>query len=395
MIFNNHQNDIINEGIYHLKHGSHQVFEFGGLPGTGKSVVLNEIINRSGINRNRVAPMSYIGQAAIVMRLKGFSNAKTIHSWLYSPELGILTDNYKNSIINEYYNMPEMGIIFKPKELNDIDVMVIDEGYTTPLSMKDEIEKRGKKIIVAGDPGQLPPVADKPAYLVRSDIPVLTEIMRQDKYSSILYLAERARKGLPIATGLYYNVLVIEKSDLSDQMLLNSCITICGTNKTRDEINTRVRNLLGFTSRTPNIGEKIICRKNNWLLDIDGISLANGLIGTVTSQPSPLDYNNKTFRLNFRPDLFPCDFQELCCDYEYFTADFERKKLLKNNKYAQGEKFEWAYAITTHLAQGAQYPFGIYIEDYLREDINSKLNNVGITRFTDFLIYVKPNRKWF
>ena len=41
------QEEIIDEGVYHLKHGSKQVYEFGGLAGTGKSYTLNKIIDKS------------------------------------------------------------------------------------------------------------------------------------------------------------------------------------------------------------------------------------------------------------------------------------------------------------------------------------------------------------
>jgi exodeoxyribonuclease-5 len=389
------QEEIIDEGVYHLRHGSKQVYEFGGLAGTGKSYTLNKIIEKSGIDRSRIAPMAYIGQAAIVMRSKGFWNAKSIHSTLYEPVLDLETDYTNNLVINGYYNVPDMCIYFRPKDLSDIDYLVIDEGYTVPLSMRYDIEKTGKKIIVAGDPNQLPPVADKPAFLVDPNIKCLTEIMRQDKYSSILYIADMLRRGISISCGLYGNVLVIEEKDLTDEMLVNSWITICGKNKTKEELNARIRRALGYHGTLPSMGEKVICRKNNWLLDVEGITLANGLIGTVVNQPSPLDFDGKTFKIDFKPDMFNCYFQGLYCDYKYFIAEPAMKNELKKSKYSVGEKFDWAYAITTHLAQGAQYPSGIYIEEYLNSDINSKINYVGSTRFEKFLIYVLPNRRIF
>ena len=48
---------------------------------------MNAIINRLGLNMYDIAPMSYIGSAAIIMRLKGLINAKTIHSWLFEPKV--------------------------------------------------------------------------------------------------------------------------------------------------------------------------------------------------------------------------------------------------------------------------------------------------------------------
>jgi ATP-dependent exoDNAse (exonuclease V) alpha subunit len=76
-------------------------------------------------------------------------------------------------------------------------------------------------------------------------------------------------------------------------------------------------------------------------------------------------------------------------------APYDMKDKFKYNKYSFGEKFELAYAITTHLSQGSQYCNGIYMEEYLRPDINNNLNYTGITRFSNSLIYVKKKRKFY
>ena len=64
MIFNEGQERIINEALDHIRNSSEQTYQFSGKAGTGKSVVLNEIIRRSGYRRDQIAPMSYIGQIA-------------------------------------------------------------------------------------------------------------------------------------------------------------------------------------------------------------------------------------------------------------------------------------------------------------------------------------------
>ena len=76
------QEDIIQKAVNWYNFSSEQVFQISGNPGTGKSVVLNEIIRRLGIAPEDVAPMAYTGAASVVMRMKGLLNAKTIHSWL-------------------------------------------------------------------------------------------------------------------------------------------------------------------------------------------------------------------------------------------------------------------------------------------------------------------------
>lgn len=393
---NKGQQQIVDEAVRFHKSSSEQVFQFEGPAGTGKSVVLNAIAERLGMQSNRIAPMSYTGQAATVMRLKGFPNSKTVHSWLYEPVETYLTDKFGNIVYDNYLNRPITTIEFVPKILNDIDIMFIDEGGTTPFSMKSVIEEKNKKIIVAGDLGQLPPVNDKPAYLVDGEIHHLTEIMRQKTNSNILYLADRARHGLPINCGFYGDVLVIEEDDLSDDMILHSDIVVCGTNKTRDYLNKKVRSLLGIRTDIPMQGERVICRKNNWKVECDGINLTNGLSGIVMNSPGIDGFDGKTFKIDFKPNLINGYFNNLRADYDYLIAPWERKKLLKKSKYSQGDKFEFAYAITTHLSQGAQFANGIYISEFLNKDIQNNLDYTGITRFSNSLIYViKKGRKNF
>ena len=397
MRWNKKQEEIINKAVYHVLHGNEQVYQYSGYPGTGKTAVLMEIIRRIGIPLNRIAPMAYIGQAAIVMRSKGLYNAKTCHSTCFELVDEILVDNNGNPIIDHTFNKPKKELVFRPKPMEsfrDIDYFIIDEGYTVPIEMKSVIEQYGKKIIVAGDWGQLPPVKSKPAYLTdRENTDCLVEIMRQDANGGIAYISKLVREGKPLSPGYYGNALVIERRDLTIDMIKNSQIIICGKNKTRERFTDLVRHdILHTDSILPGYGEKLICRKNNWGVEVDGISLANGLIGKVTKIPSVIDFDYKKFNIDFTTDLMNIPFLNIDCDYEYFTADYEKKQLLKNNKYNMSNKMEYAYAITTHLSQGAEYNNGIYIQEYFPQDIQNNLNHVGASRFRGFLIYVIPDR---
>lgn len=396
MKFNRGQEMVIQDGVDWYNNSSEQVFEFAGKAGTGKSVVLNEIIRRLKIPRHRIAPMAYIGQAAIVMRTKGLLNASTMHSWLYYPDLAAKYDNNNVMIMDTYYDRPEMELVFTPKELIGIDLILIDEAYTMPYKYKADIESRGIKIIACGDAGQLPPVGDRPAYLYGNNVRMLTEVMRQNQYSAILYLADRASRGLPIHKGWYGNCLVIEESELTNEMILASDIILCGKNYTREKYNKKIRHdALHIDSDIPTYGEKVICRKNNRMIEVDNINLANGLVGTVVNQPGVHSFDGKTFMIDFKPDLLNSYFTNIACDYQYFIANTEQKKVLKNRRYGCGEKFDWGYCNTVHTAQGSQYANGIYIEEYLSKDIQPNLNYTAITRFSNSIIYVKKNRKYF
>lgn len=394
--FNQGQLNVIDQAVHWYHHSSELVFQYCGVAGTGKSLVLTEIIKRLNLNQDRVATMAYTGAAAIVLRQKGIKNAKTIHSWLYKPVEVMVQDVDGKVVKDEYFDRPKYHLSFEPKPLENIDLIVIDEASMVPYHMKSEIESRGIKIIATGDLGQLPPVADKPAYLYNGKVLELTEIVRQALDSGIVYIADRARRGLSISTGTYKEVLVIDEEDLTNDMVLASDVVLCGKNSTRDFINNKVRHeLLNIDTDLPNYLEMMVCRKNNWDLEVAGINLANGVRGRVINQPGIESFDGKCYKIDFQPSGIDKAFRDLECDYKYLVAPSNMKNTLKNDRYSKGEKMEFAYALTTHLSQGSQYPNVIYIEEYLNKDIQKQLNYTGVTRAVNSLIYVKKKKKFY
>lgn len=391
MIANKEQLKIINEGVNFYLNSSEQVFQIDGEAGTGKSFVLNEIAKRLNFKMTEILPMAYIGQAALVMRTKGMYTAKSIHSSIYEP-----VEEIDTSRTNTVFNRPILKTVWKLKDLSNYKALFIDEGWMVPDGkIKNDLLSTGLKIFVAGDSGQLPPIDGNPAFLTSGKVHHLIEPMRQSLNSPILYLAKRARHGLPIDCGLYgNNALVIEERDLNDRMLSIANSIICYRNNTRDSFNKYIRENIYHHSRDiPSYGDRVICRKNNWNAEVDGISLANGLVGTVCNEPSPLLFDGITFHMDFLPDLLNTPFLNVSCDYNYFTGNSETRRKIKNDQYSVGEKFEFAYASTAHLSQGSEYPVGIYIEEECRNNIFNQINYVGITRFKQGLIYVKKGKK--
>ena len=385
------QSRLIKAAVNWYKHSSDLVFQYSAPAGAGKSTVMHAIINELGILPDEIAPMTYIGSAAIVMRLNGFPNACTAHSWLYHLEEMKVKEGGKF--------VKKFKFVFHHLDRVKIKLICIDEAGAIPYRMKKDIESNGIKILACGDLDQLPPVADRPAYLYEGKIFRLTQIMRQSKFSSIVELSNLIRKGQTPQIGDYGQVLVIPQSQLTDNMIRCSDSIICGTNRTRENFNSYVReHLLGIDSKLPQYGEKIVCRKNNWHIEVDGINLANGLGGRVASATSISKFDGEKFKINFIPDLFPdITFEDLECDYQYFIANYQERRKLKQLEIirgSMGEKFEFGYAITTHMSQGNQFKSGIYIQEYLKEDIQRNLNYTGITRFRNHCIYVVPNRRF-
>lgn len=397
---NKGQEQLAKDACYWWRTKYTQTFEISGPPGCGKTFIVNLIIDMLGIDRMRIAPMAYTGSAAINMRTKGMTNAGTIFSWLYdfqeTPTLGL--DGVP--ILDPVFNKPKTSIKFIPKtSLPGIDLIIVDEAGMVPEDMRAVIDSMGIPVIAMGDIDQLPPITGRPGYLTNPDtIHFLTEIMRQNEGNTIIQFSQMLIKGQSIPIGRYRNVDVIYEDQLTDNMIANNQIVICGKNKTRDEFINHIRHdMLGFHGEFPHYGERLVCRRNNWNIESGGISLTNGLLGSCISRPdmSVFDKTDMTFKMDFKPDINNSAdyFKAIDIDYRFLNGDKAVRDAILATKFSKGNKFEYGYAITTHMSQGAEFGNGIYIEEYLDKSINNNLNYVGITRFRNHCIYVKRRSK--
>lgn len=395
---NKDQTKVVNEGEYWFFNSSEQIFQFSGGPGTGKSVTLNALVDR--INKRKrinVAPMAYTGAAAIVMRMKGMPTARTCHSWMYKCVEMPVFDSFGEPMKDKYFNVPITELRFVPntEELANIDLIVIDEGSMVPMEMRNDILATGKKIIVTGDIFQLPPVTGSPAFLTTGKVLMLNEIMRQAEGSAIIYLSQRALHGKPLHTGIYGDCMVIQRHELTREMLMYSNIILSGTNKTKEKFNKYFReDILGFHGPLPHQGEKIICKKNNWTLESGGVNLTNGMSGIVMNEPDVRSYKDKLFTIDFNPLLTNCPFYNIEVDYEYFVADHNRKQEIKQLRRPRAaNQFDFGYAQTVHTSQGSQWYNGIYIRDNMR-DMN-QVDYTAISRFARSGIIVLEDAKYY
>ena len=381
------QEKVIKEAVDWFRHSSKQTFELSGSAGTGKSLVLHCIVNELGLSELEIAPAAYTGAAAIVMRRNNFPTACTIHSLLY---------NYKE-ILNR--STGEMIRKFEYKGVGGfVKLIIIDEAGMCDEYIRRDLEKTHVKIIVAGDINQLPPISGQPAYFKNpSEIHYLTKIMRQNSQSAIVYLSQELLHHRRLYPGTYGDVMVITKSDFYNNLkyfIQEYGIVLCGLNKTRDHLNTIIRtDILGYKNPLPNIGERLINRKNLWELQIDnGIALVNGTVGKCLTTVDISKYNKDTFIIDFKPDFTEEACTNLEVDYKYFLADYSTRKTL-NTKYdhsSSAAKMEYAYACTTHVAQGSQFNSGIYLQEYFPHNSHN-LHYTGLTRFRQKALYVVPD----
>jgi ATP-dependent exoDNAse (exonuclease V) alpha subunit len=112
--------------------------------------------------------------------------------------------------------------------------------------------------------------------------------------------------------------------------------------------------------------------------------LINGLIGFIENIYLET-YNGKSICIDFRPDFMkPGEvFRKVRIDYEFLFMPITQK----SNKMSYYNKFQYAYAITTHLSQGSQYPKVLYYRENLgRRKYQCQVDYVGISRAEEEII---------
>jgi exodeoxyribonuclease-5 len=382
---NNQQKLATNESEKWFRSGIKQIFEISGPAGSGKTTIVYYLIQKLGLNPKDVLFMAYVGKATMALARKG-NLAHTIHSTIYKlVEVPKLDED--GNTIKKHNRIVTIPTFIKREELPpNIKLLVIDEGSMVNKQIAEDILSFGLPILVLGDLNQLPPVFGESYFLVNPDV-ILTEIMRQKENDPIIWLSQQAIKGKSLRIGKYGpKCFIIDKENITDNMLTKSDIVICGKNKTRESINTYVReSIYGINKPFPTKGEKLICRRNNWRESINNdIFLINGLIGYV--EDVYLDtYNKSSLCIDFRPEFLETDkFEKIAIDYKYLFASPEQKKIGERGYY---NKFEFANAITCHLAQGSQYPkVFIYDEKIGDKFYYRKWLYTAITRAIDGLI---------
>lgn len=327
-----------------------------GGPGTGKTTIINTIINAMEIERNKVMLAAPTGRAAKRMTEVCKCEAKTIHRLLEITP-----------------GIDEVGNCFARNAENplDCDVLIVDEmSMVDILLMKSLLEalSSGTRLIMVGDSDQLPSVG---AGNVLKDIIdsdsiqciKLTEIFRQAEESMIVVNAHRINNGQePLLNDADNDFFFIHRDDpaqlpntiadlcvrrLPEYYGFNSISQIQVLTPTRkslfgvNSLNVILQNCLNppspdkpeHTTRRCvfRLGDKVMQIKNNYQLEWQrgnekGVGVFNGDVGFI------VDINKRDQKLTVQ------------YDDKYVVYDF----LLL-------DEIEPAYAITVHKSQGSEF----------------------------------------
>lgn len=376
--------------------GNEQIFKIAGYAGTGKTY-LSAVIAEE-LAKERIAFCAFTGKAALVMRQRGMP-ATTIHQLIYNIEMRLVPHNngYKRKLVS----------VLKDRLDPKPSIILVDESSMVSEKILDDLLSFGIPVIAVGDPFQLPPVGSKDSDLLIHPDVTLEEIMRQDEGSAIVYLAEKIRKGLPLkddesAPGCIWQMSKRTVDDDTENIFKWADQIIAGRNATVAKINQMAREYLGFTDTLPMIGDKIICKRNDWgTILLDGkiqTALVNGLVGycTAVQQTETLDkvpwkdepVRTTEYALNFRPTFEEkAEFQDIVFDPDSFYENKETRQYMKKMI------FQFAYCITCHAAQGSEWDNVILYDDSWHDKreplFQARWRYTGITRAAKHLVWLR------
>lgn len=365
-----------------------QVFVLSGYAGTGKTFLIDYVVKHAlrlkvGTEAIFISPT---GKAAANLVRHGTA-AGTVHSLIYVRD----EEDFDVDENGEIIERNELRFIKREKIDEKIKLIVIDEASMVNEEVLRDLLSFNVKCLFSGDSAQLPPVSGSCKLLENANY-TLREIVRQAADNPIIQVATMAREGKKIPYGNYgEQVCVIPQSALSNserkRLFLKADQILCGRNKTRVALNAEIRAYKGIPTNQllPMKGEKLICTLNDWEKPLDNeekFFLVNGVIGTGEEICESID---TLAVMEFTPDFMkesvkvPFD-TGIFTHGRYFHSYGRRAVTLQNGAVVAEDnfpmlhrfkavadepicRFEFAYAVTCHKAQGSEFDFVIVFDE--------------------------------
>ena len=418
-----------------------------GYAGTGKTSLVGALVKTmSGLKQKSVL-LAPTGRAAKVLSNYAGQQAFTIHKKIYRQ------DAFSNdlSAFHPSDNLHK-DTLFIVDEASMISNQGIDSHYFGSGRLLDDLvhyvySGENCRLMLMGDTAQLPPVmqVESPAlqadilkgYNLQVDEIQLTEVVRQDLNSGILYNATLLRDSLrnnrveiypKLTVKGFADIQMINGSELIEAISnayskdgLDDTIVISRSNKRANIYNNGIRNQILYREEELSTGDRLMIVKNNYFWtrnnkEIDFI--ANGeivqvlrvrneshLYGfrfcdvTVRFQDYDMELDIKILldTLQTEAPALPKElndklFYTILEDYQDISTKSGKMKKMKENPHYNVVQVKYAYAITCHKAQGGQWKnvfldIGYMTEEMLGANFYRWLYT-AMTRATDRLYLV-------
>ncbi|WP_157278689.1 ATP-dependent DNA helicase [Olivibacter sitiensis] len=412
-----------------LEHiGYRPCFVLKGYAGTGKTTIISTLVQVLPTLRKRSVLLAPTGRAAKVVSAYSGMAAHTIHKKIYKKKIA---------------GTPDMAFVLADN-LHTDTVFVVDEasmisnerqGYQNRSLLEDLVEYvfSGKRcqLLFVGDMAQLPPVGlmQSPA-LVPSALEAafglsvmcceLTDVVRQDKSSGILYNATRIREQIRLddkPVGVKFPKLRVDGfADVyrmtGERLIeglhyaygkygMENTLVICRSNKHANLYNQHIRHQILYREEELTGGDSIMVVRNNyyWAADDERAQsfIANGDMATVRrvrnvheqygfrfadvslsfmdrEEEEPMNCRVLLDTLHTDSPNLPYAsqqvlYEQVMADYADITSKKARLEALKKDPYYNALQIKFAMAVTCHKAQGGQWDAVFVDQGFLTEEM--------------------------
>ena len=428
------------------------IFLLKGYAGTGKTTLVSTLVNVLPLYNYKFLLLAPTGRAAKVMSSYAQRKAFTIHKIIYKTDADPDHGTFRFKRAKNHHKKT----IFL---VDEASMLADDLEFGSPGLLTDLIhyvhENPENKLVLIGDEAQLPPVkksvspALDPAYLqYRFGFKVLTteltDVMRQDLNSGILYNATNLRSELKnkdfrvhFKTSAFKDIYRMTGEKMEDGLRyaynkygVENTIIVCRSNRQAVNFNHYIRNMIHFYESELEAGDILMIVRNNYFYlpeDSKAGFLANGDFVEITKiirfeemfgfrfaylQLKLIDYPDEPLFearviLDTLHSNYPCLsadeskklYQEVCQDYLDVQPQKKQKEAVMNDPYLNALQVKYAYALTCHKSQGGQWNAVFVDQGYLKEDmINYEYIRwlyTAVTRATDELFLVNFQSTFF
>ena len=354
-----------------LNRSGPQVMRVFGYAGTGKTTMAKEIADAVP---GDVLYMTFTGKAALVLRKKGCEGANTIHGSIYKPIEDPVTGH------TEFKLNPESPVA-------GAALVVVDEVSMVGEDIGRDLLSYGTKVLVLGDPFQLPPINGEGFFTGQEPDVLLTEIHRQAADNPIIRMSMDIREGRGLSLGRYGDSLVTTRAamdkDTLREMVLGADQLLCGRNNTRQTFNRRVRELRGIGGQPeawmPTAGDRLVCLKNNRTK-----GLLNGGLWTIEKVDVGREkFHMRVTSLDDPQAIIPVDVETPFKFFQGLEGEMDWRDRKKADAFCHG------YALTVHKSQGSQWDnVLLFDESSVFRDASAQHQYTGVTRAAEKVMVV-------
>lgn len=422
-----------------------------GYAGTGKTTIVSAIVKTLPFFNLKYVLMAPTGRAAKVMSAYAKRTAFTIHKKVFQqtaePGGRLQFQRQKNYHKNTLFIVDEASMISDHQEYGKRGLLaeLIDFVFS----------QDGNRLLLIGDVAQLPPVGvtESPAleknYLVsgfKTDVWSLemTEVMRQDVGSGILYNATNLRQELAkkefkinFTTKGFKDIFKMTGERLEDGLRyaydeygVEETAIICRSNRNAVQYNQYIRRTIQYREDELEAGDLLMVVRNNYTFLPEGTTagfIANGDFVEVLKIIKFEDYYglrfaNLSLRMVDYPEQEPFEakvildtlyahdaslndadykrlYDEVSKDYSDIASKTERIKSIKKDPFLNALQVKFAYALTCHKSQGGQWSAVFVDQGYLTDELVDREYlrwlYTAITRAKEKLFLVNFNSNFF